>query len=130
MAETPTPDFPADLLDLQQQLHRARHDFAVLCAGLPWSVEPDPGWPGNEHPHTGEITGGRLESPGWTPEQRAEHGQLLALLQELAIRVVDHAFWATLPLDGSRVTARSQLKSHPDAQPAPQQASAGASAAA
>ncbi|MFD7980254.1 hypothetical protein [Streptomyces sp. NPDC059071] len=128
MSET-SPDFPADLLDLQQRLHQARRDFAVLCAGLPWSVEPDPGWPGTEHPHTGEVTGGRPASPGWTDEQRAEHARLLALVQELSIKVTDHAFWASLPLDGSRVMARSQLKHHPDARPAEPPAAAESAAA-
>ncbi|MEU6979639.1 hypothetical protein [Streptomyces sp. NPDC046371] len=115
MAESPTfPDFPEDLLDLQRRLHQARHDFGALCATLPWSVEPNPGWPGTKHPHTDEITGGRPESPGWTEEQKAEHGRLLALWQELSIKVGCHPFWAEQPKDGALVLARTQLKHHPD----------------
>ncbi|GAA2770505.1 hypothetical protein [Streptomyces showdoensis] len=115
MAETPTPSpFPADLLDLQRRLHQARHDFAALCAALPWSVEPDPGWPGTKHPHTDQVTGGRPESPGWTQEQREEHSRLLALVQELAIKVSCHPYWEKLPKDGSLVAARSKLKHDPD----------------
>jgi hypothetical protein len=116
VAETPT--FPADLLDLQRRLHQARHDYTALCAVLPWSVEPDPGWPGTAHPHTGEVTGGRPASPGWTDEQKVEHGRLFTLVQELAGAVMAHEYWATLPKDGTVVMARTQLKHHAGVQPA------------
>ncbi|MFJ5142999.1 hypothetical protein [Streptomyces sp. NPDC088707] len=110
---TPSPSFPDDLLDLQRSLHQAQRDFSALCATLPWSVEPDPGWPGNKNPHTDQVVGSRPASPGWSEEQKTQHAQLLALAGTLSIRVSGHPFWAKLPQDGSRVDARAQLKNHP-----------------
>ncbi|MFE1500464.1 hypothetical protein ACFW89_36050, partial [Streptomyces albidoflavus] len=69
MSEKDTPDpygFPDDLKQLQARLHKAHADYQALCRTLPWSVEPLPGWPGTVHPHTGEVTGGREPSPGYT----------------------------------------------------------------
>ncbi|MEU6059071.1 hypothetical protein [Streptomyces sp. NPDC047097] len=68
MAET---DLPGDLLAAQMRLHQASADLSALLRSLPWSVEPMGGWPGTEHPHTGEVAGGREPSPGWTEEQKA-----------------------------------------------------------
>ncbi|MFE5480990.1 hypothetical protein [Streptomyces sp. NPDC056527] len=113
MAET----FPTDLIDAQGRLHRARAEYAVLCKSLPWSVEPVPGWPGDVHPHTGVVTGGREASPGYTPEQAAEERRLWALVRELSIEVSTHPFWATLE-KGGVLEARMALKQHPGAVPA------------
>jgi hypothetical protein len=59
-------DFPDDLRTAQTRLHQATSELAALTRRLFWSVEPMAGWPGTEHPHTGEVTGGREASPGWT----------------------------------------------------------------
>lgn len=113
MADT----FPPDLIDAQRRLYQARAEYARLCATLPWSVEPMPGWPGEEHPHTGVVTGGREDSDGYTPEQQAEAARLLALVREASIEVSTHPYWARL--EGPElVAARMALKQHPGAQPA------------
>jgi imidazoleglycerol phosphate synthase glutamine amidotransferase subunit HisH len=62
------------------------------------------------------MTGGRPASPGWTDVQKAEHGRLFALVQELAAAVVVHEYWVTLPKDDTVVAARSALGQHPDVQ--------------
>ncbi|WP_030556684.1 hypothetical protein [Streptomyces exfoliatus] len=112
-----TPPFPDDLIETQQRLHQARAEHTALCRALPWSVEPLPGWPGAAHPHTGEVTGGRDASPGYTPEQEAEEKRLWDLIRELSIAVVTHPYWATLEKDAGLVKARTELKLHPKAQP-------------
>ena len=110
---TETP-FPSELVDLQKRLHQARAEHKALCRTLPWSVVPMPGWPGEEHPHTGVVTGGREDSPGYTDEQAAEEKRLWDLVRELSIAVSTHPHWATLPKDETVVKARMALKHHPD----------------
>ncbi|MDX2559344.1 hypothetical protein PV371_06740 [Streptomyces sp. TX20-6-3] len=112
-----TPPFPDDLIETQQRLHQARAEYTTLCRALPWSVEPLPGWPGAAHPHTGEVTGGREASPGYTPEQEAEEKRLWDLVRELSVAVSTHAYWGTLEKDAGLVKARMELKLHPEAQP-------------
>ncbi|MFE0733940.1 hypothetical protein [Streptomyces sp. NPDC058855] len=118
MAEPPTKtnDFPDDLRDLQAELHRTRAAYTALCRTLPWSVEPHPGWPGTAHPHTGEITGGREPSPGYTPEQTAEEARLHRLLTDLSEAISPHPYWDTLDLGPARVAARMKLKHLPEVQ--------------
>ncbi|MFI8293253.1 hypothetical protein EAO71_31860 [Streptomyces sp. ms191] len=115
MADSP---FPQDLVDAQLRLHQARAEYAALCRALPWSVEPADGWPGTKHPHTGETTGGREPSPGYTDEQKAEVGRLMALVRELTVTVSTHPHWATLDA-GERMGARMALKGHRAAEAAP-----------
>ncbi|MFI9297554.1 hypothetical protein [Streptomyces gardneri] len=112
-----TLPFPDDLIELQQRLHEARAEHTALCRALPWSVEPLPGWPGTAHPHTGEVTGGREASPGYTPEQEAEEKRLWDLVRDLSIAVSTHPHWGTLAKDAGLVKARMELKQHPKAQP-------------
>ncbi|MFG2334693.1 hypothetical protein ACGFMM_34540 [Streptomyces sp. NPDC048604] len=109
-----TPSFPADLIDAQLRLHIARAEHSALCRTLPWSVEPLPGWPGEEHPHTGIVTGGREDSTGYTEEQAAQEQRLWALVRELSIEVSTHPFWSTRQGE-ALVAARMALKQHPDA---------------
>ena len=106
--------FPDDLKQLQVQLHQARADHQVLCRALPWSVEPLPGWPGSVHPHTGEVTGGREPSPGYSPEQVAEEQRLWDLVRDLSIAVSTHEYWAKPERGPELVAARMALKSHKD----------------
>jgi hypothetical protein len=106
--------FPADLKDLQAQLYRARADYEALCRTLPWSVEPHPGWPGTAHPHTGEITGGREPSPGYTPEQIAEEKRLRDLCRDLSEAVATHPYWSGFELGPALVEARMALKVLPE----------------
>ncbi|MGW7369983.1 hypothetical protein ACWGI8_42820 [Streptomyces sp. NPDC054841] len=108
MAET----FPSDLIDAQRRLYEIRTAYEALCGTLPWSVEPMPGWPGTEHPHTGEVTGGRDDSPGYTDEQRAEEARLRRLLVELSHQVATHPHWATYEREAV-VKARMVLKQYP-----------------
>ncbi|OKJ60023.1 hypothetical protein AMK27_21480 [Streptomyces sp. CB02009] len=112
-----TPPFPDDLIETQQRLHQARAEYTALCRALPWSVEPLPGWPGAAHPHTGEVTGGREASPGYTPEEEAEERRLWDLVRELSVAVSTHPYWAALEKDAGLVKARMELKKHPKAQP-------------
>ncbi|MET7760142.1 hypothetical protein ABZT27_36455 [Streptomyces sp. NPDC005389] len=106
--------FPADLRDLQARLHRARAEYQALCRTLPWSVEPMPGWESVQHPHTGELTGGREPSPGYTPEQAARERRLWDLVRELSIEVSTHPFWSKAERGPALVDARMALKTHED----------------
>lgn len=109
--------FPSDLIDAQRRLHRANAEYRALCQALPWSVEPLEGWAGEEHPHTGVVTGGRAGSPGYTDEQKTEEARLWALVRELSIEVSTHPYWSTVEGE-PRVKARMTLKNHPDTAPA------------
>lgn len=102
-------DFPPDLIDAQTRLHQAFADWAALAATLPWSVEPMPGWEGETHPHTGAVTKGRDDSPGYTEQQKAEEARLRTLCRELSITVSTHEFWATVDRE-KVVEARMALK--------------------
>ncbi|WP_039947743.1 hypothetical protein [Streptomyces sp. NRRL S-118] len=102
-------DFPDDLRVAQTRLHQAAAELAALVRTLPWSVEPMPGWPGTEHPHTGEVTGSREDSPGWTLEQKESVQRLRSKCTDLSIRVATHPFWATVETE-RRVQARTELK--------------------
>jgi hypothetical protein len=77
-------------------------------------VEPLPGWPGKEHPHTGEVIPGREDSPGYTPEQAAEEKRLWELVRELSIAVSTHSYWNKPERGPELVEARMALKHHPD----------------
>ncbi|MGA4867226.1 hypothetical protein ACPB9J_31825 [Streptomyces lavendulocolor] len=102
-------DFPDDLQAAQTRLHQATAELAALCRKLPWSVGPMPGWPGTQHPHTGEITGGREDSPGWTEEEKEAVTRLLTECLDLSIRVSTHSYWRTIE-DEDRAQVRSELK--------------------
>ncbi|WP_435972340.1 hypothetical protein [Streptomyces sp. Qhu_M48] len=114
--DTPTDphQFPADLKRLQAELHHARAEHRALCRALPWSVERLPGWPGTAHPHTGEVTGGREPSPGYTPDQAAEEQRLWDRVRDLSIEVSTHPYW-TKPEHGPEWdVARMALMTHKD----------------
>ncbi|GAA2463389.1 hypothetical protein GCM10010273_56760 [Streptomyces lavendulocolor] len=106
MAETAFPD---DLRAAQTRLHQATAELAELCERLPWSVEPTPGWPGTKPPHTGEVTGGREASPGWTQEEKQAVDRLRARCLELALGVNGHWFWGEVEAE-KRAEARTELK--------------------
>lgn len=112
-------DFPDDLRAAQIRLHQATSELAALCRTLPWSVEPMAGWPGTEHPHTGEITGGREASPGWTDEQKQAVQRLRTERTDLSIRIATHPYWDSFKGE-ARVDARQALKTgaRPGAVPA------------
>ncbi|MFP1629897.1 hypothetical protein ACLB9X_33230 [Streptomyces sp. 5K101] len=102
-------DFPDDLLAAQTRLHQATAELAALCRTLPWSVEPMDGWPGTEHPHTGEVTGGREPSPGWTEEQKQAVKRLRMECTDLAVRIAAHPHWETVEAE-KRLEERMRLK--------------------
>lgn len=106
MADT---TFPDDLLTAQTRLHQAWAEHAAFCRTLPWSVEPMPGWPGEAHPHTGVVTGGREDSPGWTEQQKQDEARLRAECLDLSIAVTVHPYWETVERD-KLVAARMLLK--------------------
>ncbi|MFF9569873.1 hypothetical protein [Streptomyces sp. NPDC014685] len=107
MAETPFPD---DLRAAQTRLHEATAELAALGRTLPWSVEPHDGWPGKEHSHTGEVTGGRPPSPGWTDEQKAAVDELRQECLVLSETVSTHPYWKSFT-GGDLVDRRMELKS-------------------
>lgn len=102
-------DFPDDLRAAQTRLHQATAELVALCRKLPWSAEPMPGWPGTEHPHTGEVTGGRPDSPGWTEEEKEAVARLRAECADLSLKVASHPFWVKIEAE-RRAQARSELK--------------------
>jgi hypothetical protein len=101
--------FPDDLHAAQTRLHQALAEHAALCRTLPWSVEPMAGWAGEEHPHTGVVTGGRADSPGWTEEQKQAEATLRGECVELSIRVTTHEYWGTVDRE-KLVEERQRLK--------------------
>ncbi|MBI0312029.1 hypothetical protein JBF12_03070 [Streptomyces javensis] len=98
-------DFPSDLLDAREELHQVAGDLTVLLKGLPWSVEPHPGfsdtdiWRPRQRPATDD----------WSEEDQAEVQRLRDRQRELTLNVVTHPFWATLE-GPDCVTARMVLK--------------------
>ncbi|WP_262705064.1 MULTISPECIES: hypothetical protein [Streptomyces] len=84
-------DFPRDLLSAQEELHQVAAALTALLEGLPWCVEPHPGF---------------SDPDIWRPRQR-----------ELTITVVTHPFWAAFE-GPDLVTARMQLKHTHAAAPA------------
>ncbi|MGW1189267.1 hypothetical protein [Streptomyces sp. NPDC002559] len=107
MAET---TFPDDLRAAQVRLHQATAELTTLGRALPWSVEPHDGWPGKEHSHTGEVTGGRPPSPGWTDEQKAAIDELRQECLALSETVSTHPYWESFT-GGDLVDRRMELKS-------------------
>jgi hypothetical protein len=101
--------FPDDLMTAQTRLHHAFAEHAALCRTLPWSVEPMAGWAGEEHPHTGVVTGGRADSPGWTDEQKQAEATLRGECVELSILVTTHEYWGTVDRE-KLVAERQRLK--------------------
>ncbi|MFI5987680.1 DUF6233 domain-containing protein [Streptomyces sp. NPDC051555] len=83
-AERPFPD---DLLQLQEQLHRAHAEHRLFLAGPPWSVEPLKGWTRTEgsYSHRGDVP----DSPGWTQEEKDTADRMWKEIRELSIAVVD-----------------------------------------
>ncbi|MBT2369402.1 hypothetical protein J7E88_29980 [Streptomyces sp. ISL-10] len=65
---------------------------------------------GQEHPHTGEVAGGREDSPGWTEEQKQAVKRLRMECTDLPIRIATHSFWDSLNGE-DLVKARQTLKS-------------------
>ncbi|MGW2681076.1 hypothetical protein [Streptomyces sp. NPDC001436] len=106
MTDSDTGAFPADLLKLQEQLHRAYAEHRAFLAGLPWSVEPLKGWArGERYSHRGDVP----DSPGWSDEEKKTAARLERELRELAAAVTGHPHWATVPAE-SRVAVRMDLK--------------------
>ncbi|MER8237019.1 hypothetical protein [Streptomyces sp. NPDC094049] len=102
--------FPADLAQAQRDLHRAQADHAAHGRTLPWSADPDPGWPAVIHETTKKVLSpAREPSPGYTSEQRADDDRLRALVLELSVVVSTHPYWATVER-GEAVAARQALK--------------------
>ncbi|MFD3719883.1 hypothetical protein [Streptomyces sp. NPDC058674] len=103
--------FPADLLQLQERLHRAHAEHRAYLDGLPWSVVPLTGWVrGERFSHQGDV----LDSRGWSDEQKETVDRMWAQIRELSIAVVGHPHWKSVPLD-ALIESRRQLKrqAHP-----------------
>ncbi|MBD3006382.1 hypothetical protein IEJ02_20235 [Streptomyces sp. 5-10] len=104
---------PPDLLAAQEELQQVAAVLTALLEGLPWSVEPHPGfsdpdiWRPRQRPAT----------DGWPVEDQKEVQRLRDRQRELTITVVTHPFWAAFE-GPDLVTARTQLKHTHDAAPA------------
>ncbi|MGW6875887.1 hypothetical protein [Streptomyces xanthophaeus] len=103
---TTAPAFPADLLQLQERLHRAHAGHRSYLAELPWSVEPMAGWArGERFSHRGDVP----DTPGWSDEQEETVDRMRTELRDLSSALVDHPQGATVPREGL-VDAPMQLK--------------------
>ncbi|MFI9028848.1 hypothetical protein [Streptomyces sp. NPDC053560] len=107
----PKYDFPEDLIAAQLEMHQARAEYRALCATLPWSATPQPGY---ERPEGYWYPFRREDSPGYTEEQAEREEQLRARMLELSIQIGTHPYWGTLS-GGDVVAARSALKHVHDA---------------
>lgn len=87
-------DFPPRLRALQAQLHRVRAEYTALCASLPWSTEPLPGWTAQEGRYSSR--GDVPPSPGYTPEQQLARERLERRLRRLAGVVTTDPFWQSV----------------------------------
>lgn len=114
--------FPADLIALQEELHRLHAEHRDYPVGLPWSVEPVKGWQrGDRWSHRGDVP----DSPGWSEEQKQGLEAIRARLRELAGAVVDHPYWQSIEKE-KLVAARMLLKKQTrPAEPAPEPAGSG-----
>lgn len=72
-------------------------------------MEPLAGWEGDEHPHTGVVTGGRDASPGYTEDQQAAVERLRTECTDLSVTVATHPHWATVERE-KLVGERMRLK--------------------
>lgn len=106
------PDFPADLVADQHELHQVQADLHALQQRLSWSREPSgalkiDGWRPFERPAT----------DGWTADEAAAYDELQKRERDLATRIVCHPHWEQY--EGPElVQKRSELKHLPDTQPA------------
>ncbi|WP_275562938.1 hypothetical protein [Streptomyces sp. 5-6(2022)] len=106
-------DFPPDLLAAQEELHQVAAVLTALLEGLPWSVEPHPGFSDPDIWRPWQ----RPASDGWSEEDQKEVQRLRDRQRELTITVVTHTFWANFE-GPDLVTARMQLKHTHAAAPA------------
>ena len=79
-------DFPQDLTDAQDKLHRVRADLQTLFRRVPWSVELLDAW--ERHENAWRPSSSRPASPGWEPQDAAEIARLRAREVELATAIV------------------------------------------
>ncbi|MFB7367439.1 hypothetical protein [Streptomyces hydrogenans] len=70
--------FDLFLKKLQDEPHRSYAEYRTPCRTLPWPTEPRPG---AAPPHTDEVTAGRENNPGCTPEQAADEARLWARIR-------------------------------------------------
>lgn len=104
----PAFDFPQDLRDAQEALHRTRAECEEYARTLPWSAEPMPGWEGDKQLHT-SYRSSKEASPGYTEEQADRLTGYRVRLLELSTIVMTHPFWGTLSGE-DLVLARMVLK--------------------
>ncbi|MFJ3667167.1 nucleic acid-binding protein [Streptomyces sp. NPDC090106] len=102
-----TFDYPASLLELQQQLTAAQVELRAVLADLPYSVEPMEAWTREGYWLAQPRT--YAASPGWTQEERDQVAALRERERELAAAIIQHPFWAEVAAP-DRTDARSGLK--------------------
>ncbi|MEU9304979.1 hypothetical protein [Streptomyces sp. NPDC048269] len=104
MSSCPSSSLPG-LRALQAQLHRIRAEHSALCAALPLSTEPLPGWTSQDGRYF--LRGDVPPSPGYT--QEVPPGRLERRLRRLTGVVGTGAFWQSVERE-KVVAARMALK--------------------
>ncbi|WP_326615182.1 hypothetical protein OG949_40525 (plasmid) [Streptomyces scopuliridis] len=103
-----TYDYPQDLRGAETDLQRTRAEYQALCAELPWSVDPAPGWESDKQIQS-DYKVSMPDSPGYTDKQKQHEDELRDRLVELSTAVTVHPYWATLAAEDV-VDARMTLK--------------------
>ncbi|MFE7072612.1 hypothetical protein ACFU96_21275 [Streptomyces sp. NPDC057620] len=104
--------FPAELRAAQLRAAELYAEIHAMQKRLPWSREPDPGWPAIEE--RGRDRAGREPSPGWDPADAAAYDKLRADLLKVTAIVNAHDWWGICRSRGVKgpdlVAARQALK--------------------
>ncbi|MFJ9580692.1 hypothetical protein ACIRQF_30415 [Streptomyces sp. NPDC101191] len=104
-------EFPKDLLDAQLKLAELYAALHAHQAQLPWSREPDDGWP--EEPERWHRRG-RPETTGWKAGDAETYDRLWEDLRKAAEAVQGHEHWKLCQKHGvegfALVAARQALK--------------------
>ncbi|MEU9781444.1 hypothetical protein AB0H92_10805 [Streptomyces phaeochromogenes] len=104
--------FPEKLCADQRRAAELYAEIHAMQKRLPWSREPDLGWPAVEE--RGRERAGRESSPGWDPADAAAYDKLHQDLLAAAAAVNVHAWWTTCERRGVKgaalVAARQALK--------------------
>ncbi|MFD9190347.1 hypothetical protein ACFWCA_19215 [Streptomyces phaeochromogenes] len=108
-------DFPADLRAAQFRAAGLYAEIHAMQKRLPWSREPDPGWPAVEE--RGRERAGREASPGWDPADAAAYDKLRADLLKATTIVSGHKWWGichSRGVQGAALVAARQALKHAD----------------
>jgi hypothetical protein len=108
-------DFPPDLVKAQHRLATLQAELQKVGKALPWSREPDDGWP--KEPERW-YRPGREGTVGWSADQAARYDQLWEDARQAAADVNTHEHWTRCAEAGADVVAaRMALKHAEGAEP-------------